>query len=241
MSQEKFDYLRTDFLSMLGHDLRSPAGAAWTALTELNEPSEFGDSVGRDLKREKMLLIARRGVRRVLRMADRISMTAELERGPLVLELAPIALREFAVSASADASELIARKGVVVDVIGGEELSIEADVRWLGPTEVELVANALRHARTSVRVTVSIEGELACILVEDDGRGFAPDFSLADRARFVSSGAVGGIGLSLCMANDVARAHGGRMFAATSSLPAPASDLSQTRGAAVGFEVPFRR
>jgi signal transduction histidine kinase len=232
LSEEKFDYLRTHLLAKFAHEVRSPAGVAWSALTELEE------SLAHDPEQQRMLLIARRSLRRLLCFADRLSMAAELERGPLALQLGPVSLRELVVRMAEEASEVVARKGVVFELEPSDSSDIEADERWLGASILELIANALRHARGRVRARLTVSDTSATILLEDDGRGFPEGFVLAGRERFSPAGVVGGVGFSLCMVNDVAVAHGGRLFGGASTLPPQPGGVS---GAAVSIEVPVRR
>ncbi|MBK7586128.1 MAG: hypothetical protein IPI67_38835 [Myxococcales bacterium] len=77
----------------------------------------------------------------------------------------------------------------------------------------------------------------ATVLIEDDGRGFPEGFVLAGRERFTPDGVVGGAGLSLCLASDVAIAHGGGLFGGASTLPPQRAGVS---GAAVSVELPVR-
>lgn len=233
LSETKFDYLRTHLLGMIAHEVRSPAGVALTALTELES------SLAGDPEHQRMLRIASRSVRRVLCVADRLSLAAELERGPLALQLAPVALRELVMRMGDEASEVFGRKGVVFELAPDEpdELPgrVEADERWLGPAILELIGNALRHARTRVRARLTVGESHATIVIEDDGRGFPEGFDVADRERFAPAGAVGGTGLSLCMVGDVAAAHGGRIFSGLSTLPPRTAGVF---GAAVSVEIP---
>ena len=188
-----------------------------------------------------MLLIARRSVRRLLCVADRLAMAAELERKPLALQLAPVALRALVVRMGDEASEVFGRKGVVFELApngsGEASVCIEADERWLGAAILELIGNALRHARTRVRARLTVSESHATILIEDDGRGFPEGFEVEGRERFTPAGVVGGMGFSLCMASDVATAHGGRILSGTSMLPPQKVGVF---GAAVSVEIPVR-
>lgn len=82
-----------------------------------------------------------------------------------------------------------------------------------------LVANAIRHTPAGGTITLSATAtaELVRIRVQDSGAGIAPDdlpyifdrFWRADRARTHSGGAGSGLGLSI--ANQLVRAHGGKI------------------------------
>jgi signal transduction histidine kinase len=77
-----------------------------------------------------------------------------------------------------------------------------------------VIANAARHARTRLAVTVASDGDDAVVLVDDDGPGIAVTdrgrvfdrFTRLDESR---SAGTGGMGLGLSIASDVVTRHGG--------------------------------
>jgi signal transduction histidine kinase len=75
-----------------------------------------------------------------------------------------------------------------------------------------LLENAVKWARGTIRVSLSSDGPEARIEVEDDGPGIPP----ADRARVLDSGfrldtAKPGTGLGLAIVSDLVHAYGGRL------------------------------
>lgn len=78
-----------------------------------------------------------------------------------------------------------------------------------------LLENELRYAGPGavVSLTVSAEDGLACITLEDDGPGFAPDLLPRVFQRFVKGRASEGHGLGLAFVSAVAVVHGGRAVA----------------------------
>ncbi|WP_413809629.1 sensor histidine kinase [Streptomyces sp. OE57] len=84
-----------------------------------------------------------------------------------------------------------------------------------------LADNARRHTRTSVSITVAVQGGMVELAVDDDGPGI-PEcdrervferFTRLDDARARQDG---GTGLGLAIANDIAHAHGGTLTVLTS-------------------------
>ena len=106
-----------------------------------------------------------------------------------------------------------ARISLEIDIAEGARLPVHADqlLEMAGP----LMENAVRHARTRVRVTAA-QGELT---IEDDGPGLGE----ADREIVRLRGQraderPGGHGLGLAIANDLAEATGGRLELEASAL-----------------------
>ena len=87
----------------------------------------------------------------------------------------------------------------------GDAQAVERAVR-------NLVENALRYARSEVRVTISSDSEGASVTVWDDGPGFPDDVLARGVDRFApgdSPDAHGGAGLGLAIVAEIAAAHGG--------------------------------
>jgi signal transduction histidine kinase len=100
-----------------------------------------------------------------------------------------------------------------------EPVTVAGDEERLRQLIGNLVENALRHATSWVRVTVSRRPPNVLLEVEDDGPGI-PSAALErifDRFYRVDHGrsrAQGGTGLGLSIVRHVAEAHGGRAWAA---------------------------
>jgi signal transduction histidine kinase len=83
---------------------------------------------------------------------------------------------------------------------------------------VNLLDNAVRHARSDVELRVRAEGEDVLFEVQDDGRGIAPDdlpqlFEPLFRADRTRNSATGGAGLGLAIVQRLTAAHGGTVHA----------------------------
>ncbi|WP_245682088.1 sensor histidine kinase [Actinomadura kijaniata] len=106
----------------------------------------------------------------------------------------------------------------------GVAMAVEAEPVVLGSrTRLErvvnnLLDNAVRHARSAVRLELTSAGDTAVLRVVDDGSGVAP----ADRERIFErfvrldearSRDAGGAGLGLAIVRDLVEAHGGTVAA----------------------------
>ncbi|MEE3214222.1 MAG: ATP-binding protein, partial [Pseudomonadota bacterium] len=101
-----------------------------------------------------------------------------------------------------------------VQLAAGPEVEIHADLRYLQRAIQNLVANACRHARSRVKVSLYDESRLVRVDVEDDGEGVPPEarqdifkpFARLDDSRTRRSG---GYGLGLSIVQKVMAWHGG--------------------------------
>jgi signal transduction histidine kinase len=112
------------------------------------------------------------------------------------------------------ARRLRASGRVAVDSTGIGAARVLGDADQLARAVGNVVDNAVRHARSTVALSVSASGDDAVVAVSDDGPGIPPDrrdevferFARLDGARAQGEG---GTGLGLAIARDVVAAHGG--------------------------------
>ncbi|MEO8876949.1 MAG: HAMP domain-containing sensor histidine kinase, partial [Polyangiaceae bacterium] len=117
---------------------------------------------------------------------------------------------ELVLTASDDAKVIQKRKAITVTLDVPSGIKANADRRWLSAAVAEIIANGIKHAKTSVKVVATFEAGKLTIVTHDDGRGFSDEaFAALSGPRFARSGARAGLGISLGLARDVAKAHGG--------------------------------
>ena len=116
---------------------------------------------------------------------------------------------------------------------------IDVDAERVGLALSNLVANALRHARTAVHVRAATEGEGVALFVEDDGPGI-PE---GDRERVFEPFAQvedgrkgGGAGLGLALVRVIAALHGGRVRADASDAGGATFVLMVPSGGGVSLD-----
>ena len=98
-------YLRTAFLERVAHELRGPAGVIHGALQELEVALAQQNG-----EHEVFLAMAKRGLKRILRTADRLQTTGQLERGAPQLTLSRCDLRALVQQAVSDAQTVEGRR-----------------------------------------------------------------------------------------------------------------------------------
>ena len=203
------------FLASLAHDLRSPLGIVSLALGELR--ADFTA----DLTDEHRMLagLADRGLQRLGRIADSLSLVAALDSGRFELHCQPIDLVDLVRAATATGILLEPRKQVEVtcELPEGRCRSV-ADQPRLTHVLSELVMNAIRHAHRRVRVRLEIAHGESRLAVEDDGKGPTETARATLFHRFVGARSRGGLGIGLSSASDVIAAHGGHLTLEASTL-----------------------
>jgi signal transduction histidine kinase len=207
------DRMRRDLVANASHELRTPIGALRAVVENLAdgvEPAaaETYETMLRQVDRLATL------VEQLLDLSRLESGAARLDRERLLVEplLADVAA-EWRAKAQGRDVELAVR-------VEPKSLSVHADAARLHQVLANLVANAVRHARSGGRVEVegSAAGEIVRLAIADDGPGIAAAdaervferFYRADHGRAVTEG---GSGLGLAIARWIVELHGGTIRA----------------------------
>lgn len=114
------------------------------------------------------------------------------------------------------------RQGAVIDLHHEGEIVMPLRPDSLSRALGNLVGNAIRYAG-HVWVRVGLRGEVAEVLVDDDGPGIPADrreevFKPFTRLESSRNSGTGGVGLGLTIARDIVRTHGGDVVLEDSPL-----------------------
>ena len=201
--------VRDDFLSIAGHELRTPLAALSAQILGLQQlPLD-------DATRARKLAAAERQVRRLSTLVDELLNMTRIAHDTLRLEPDELDLAQLVREAAARLAEDFQREGTRLEVDAAEAVIGRWDRSRLELVVTNLIGNALRHGqRQPVRVRVEAAGERARVIVEDRG----PGVPVEDReriferfARDESSRRVGGLGVGLWLSRQIVEAHGGRL------------------------------
>ncbi|MFI6052712.1 sensor histidine kinase [Streptomyces violascens] len=189
-----------EFVADASHELRNPIAAVRSRLeVALAAPDSASVRAALD------------DTERLQRIAADLLLLARLDAHPQPLA-EPV---DLALLAAEDTARRRAAR-VPVELLADAPVPVRGDPAQLERMLANLVDNAVRHARTAVRVRAAREGADAVLEVADDGPGIpAADrsriferFVRLDTARARESG---GTGLGLAIAREIARAHGGEL------------------------------
>ncbi|MDT7838058.1 sensor histidine kinase [Aquabacterium sp. OR-4] len=203
-----------EMMASLAHDLRSPLTALHGHLEALASETAAGAA-----RRDTLLQVALAQSRRVNRLSQQLFELAALQAPGQVLQRERFSLAELV----SDAVQKFALHGATPQVslqgVPPGRLELDADLQLVERALTNLIDNAVRHAppRQPVRVSLRLAGDLAEVLVEDDGPGLPEELharldqgqSLREPPVRRRSGGLGGLGLAI--AQRVAQLHGGSL------------------------------
>lgn len=194
------------FTADASHELRTPLAivqsSAEVALRRPRDETEYRQALSEVLT----------AARRMQALLEALLVLARLDVGRSI-ETSDLELHGVACAAVASAPR---RAGVRIELVEGPPVRVRGDAQLLGMLIGNLLANAVRHAASHVRVIV-VEGEAGSELrVEDDGGGLPPDelprlFERFFRGR--NSAGQPGSGLGLAIVAAIAATHGGTVSA----------------------------
>jgi signal transduction histidine kinase len=200
--QHAAEQQRRFLVSAIAHDLRTPLFTLRGSLEAIEHGIGDGDQLR--LAQAKASLLDR--------LVDALFTFSRLEHASP--ELTHEALD--AVTLAHEAADTVDSRIAVV--AAASPVALEGDHAALLRVLVNLLENAVRHARSQVELHVRAEGEDVVFEVLDDGPGVAPDdlpklfepLFRADRAR---NSATGGAGLGLAIVQRLSTAHRGSVKA----------------------------
>lgn len=204
--EEAFQRERT-FASDASHELRTPLAVLKTEL-EL--------AIGRGRSRDELEAALRSAVEetdRLVQLAEDLLVIARFDQGRLPVRLAAVEVDDVL----ADVRERFAirsretDRAVVADAPDG--LRLTADPERLRQALGNMVDNAFRHGRGTVRLSARTVNSHVELRVSDEGPGFPADFLDAAFERFTRGDegrGRGGTGLGLAIVEAIASAHRGK-------------------------------
>jgi two-component system sensor histidine kinase BaeS len=210
----ELERLRTDLLSTIAHEVRTPLTAIRTSASLLLDPA----AAPSDEQRRTMLETIQRNADRIQRLAGDVLDLARFRAGAIQLQARRFDAVELARSVALSVSPLAEAAGqrIVVDAHG--PIGVFGDHRRLEQALLNLVSNAQRFNPPAGTVTVRVRADREEVTwqVEDEGPGIrAADLPRLFERFFVGRGdrsARGsGVGLGLPTALAIAQAHGGRI------------------------------
>ena len=225
------DELKTNLVSTVSHELKTPLTSVRMALHLLLE-----ESIGTlNAKQTELLLAARDDSERLLLMINDLLDLARLESGAthmLFESKSPAELVRDAVQSNKDEAERHSVR-VVSDMDEGDLPLVAVEPQQISHVFSNLVANAVRHSPPgeSVVVRASREDGGVRFSVTDKGEGIAAKYQpyLFEKFYRVPGTERTGAGLGLSIAREIVRAHHGSI--GVKSQPG--------QGAEFYFDLPF--
>ncbi|ACM59241.1 two-component system sensor histidine kinase VicK [Caldicellulosiruptor bescii] len=210
--QAKLDRMRKQFVADVSHELRTP-------ITTIKTYSETLLDVDDESVKREFLTVIIKECDRMTRLISDLLYLSRLDSGENILRIEEVNISEL-VRFVCEKMRIHANKkhqSLLCNV--QEDIIIDADRDRLEQVLINLINNAITYVQDGGRIEVCLKKENGNIelTVEDNGPGIPKEdlpriferFYRVDKAR---SRSLGGSGLGLSIADEIVKAHGGRVL-----------------------------
>lgn len=211
---EEIDRLKSEFASMVSHELKTPVSYVYNyagALKEHNNSLNEGQRV-------EFLTAIQGEAQHLITLIDDIMAISLLETVGLSHRFVETDLRKLIDSVVKD-QQLTTRRHAIT-IKGPESLAVRADPTRLRQVMNNLISNAIKYSpqggAVEVRLWANTADQTALIYVRDHGMGVDPAdvpklFDRFSRVQRKETMAIPGSGLGLYIAHHIIEAHGGTL------------------------------
>jgi signal transduction histidine kinase len=217
VAQRELHELRTQFYSMVTHDLRNPAGTV-QGLLKLVLAGKAGALAP---KQEELLTVANRAATKFVNLITNYLDYSKIEAGYLQLAKAPANIADIVMRSVQQAEVHAAAKEQTFLTDFPDPLIVgNVDADRLEQVFDNLISNAIKYTPDKGRITVSLrrDGQDALFSVSDTGYGIPADqlgslFTKYTRLSGPGTAREVGTGLGLAIVKEIVEAHGGSVTA----------------------------
>lgn len=203
--------VREEFLSVAGHEMRTPL----TSLQFLLHTIQKRIETGQPEKAVEGLVRARAQLQRLSALTEELLDVTRITAGRMTLEPEEVDLAELAGEVADQQRESAARSGSEIRFEATSPVTGLWDRSRLEQVMTNLLSNAVKFGGGKpITVRVASDRDRAALTVRDEGIGISSEDQARIFERFeraVSKQSYGGLGLGLWIAHEIVAAHGGRL------------------------------
>ena len=212
---KELDKLKSDFVSMVSHELKTPLTAMRTSAQVLG----LADA-GKETKRE-MLDIILRNIDRQTNLVNDLLDLSRIESGRMELKFERLSLDSLIADSIESVKQAASVEGIKLDVELPESLaSVKGDREKLTQVVINLLNNAIKFTPRSGEITIKaieLNGQVE-VKVRDTGIGIPPEdldkvFDKFYQIDSTLTREAGGTGLGLAICKGIVEAHNGKIWA----------------------------
>ncbi|MDF2720398.1 MAG: histidine kinase [Paenibacillus sp.] len=207
---EKYNRIQKQFIQNASHELKTPLMSISGYAEGIRDGIFEGESVPKGLD----IIIRESG--RLKNIVTEMTLLAKLDGEEDVFRLTPVHLDEIVAETVERINPLLVKKGIAMQMDYADEhiraRMIEADRDKLLQALLNVVSNAVRHARSHIRIQIGLAKSQIEISVSDDGEGI-PEALLPNLFQRFVKGKDGETGLGLAISRAIVERCGGSITA----------------------------
>lgn len=212
---KSLDKLKTEFVSLASHQLRSPLTAI-KGYTSMLLDGDYGEinpraleTIGRVMESSNNLML----------VVEDLLNVAKIEQGGMKYEMAKFDFGELVSNTAKDLFITAEKKGLklIFDNIPNQTYFVNGDKEKIRQTVLNLIDNSMKYTKEGqIEVNLNSQNEKVILSIKDTGVGISKEvmgslfekFSRGDGAKMNNSGS----GLGLYLVKEIIEAHKGRAW-----------------------------
>ena len=211
------DLRKDEFLAILSHELRGPLSAVGMAAQMLETPAVPAE------RQAQLAQLISRQVMHMTRLVEDLLDVSRISRGTVVLNKAPVDMREVVRSAVEQHTAAATAKQHAIEVeLPDHACMVSGEAVRLVQVAGNLLANAIRYTPQGGAITVTLARNAGMVelSIADNGIGISKEliprlFDLYVQAEQTSTRGTSGLGLGLALVKSLLEAHAGSVSAAS--------------------------
>lgn len=215
------DKLKTEFLSLASHQLRSPLTAI-KGYTSMVLEGDFGEI---NPKAKDAIERVFQSTMNLTKIVEDLLNVSKIEQGGMKYEMAPFNLAEISRDMSKDLSVVAGNKNLTLNFESDKDVDcmVNGDREKIRQVVLNFIDNSIKYTKEgSVDVSVKRVGKKVIFAVRDTGMGMTPEIKKTLFQKFArgEGGKVnsGGSGLGLYLAKEIIEAHKGTVDVTSEGL-----------------------
>jgi signal transduction histidine kinase len=230
VAQQELQQFKTDFYSMITHDLRNPAGSILIALQILTSDDLGGLNDGQ----HQLLSIALAAAEQTNSLINDYLDFAKIDAGYLRIEPGETELCALVAEATRLAGmQARARHQELIVNLPAPPIQGWVDAERLKQVVENLISNAIKYTPEggAINVVLNVEDGHAVLKVKDTGMGISPEqmkdlFVKYHRGTSKHVRTIRGTGLGLFIVKEIVEAHGGTITVDSEGIPGKGSTFA---------------
>jgi signal transduction histidine kinase len=215
--EKEVDQMKTDFISIVSHELKTPLSAIKGAVDNLL------DGIGGELQgvQKECLEISKRNIDRLSRLISDLLDVSRIEAGKIQLTKQPLDIGNIIKDVVLSFKDIVAGKGILLgSVIKGDIPLVNLDPDKITQVITNLVGNSVKFTPAGGKISVEsyVEGNSLRVDVIDTGSGISHQDlekvfeKFYQVSRPETKGMFKGTGLGLPITKGIVEKHGGKIW-----------------------------